>query len=64
MEQTLMRAALAVLIERAGGQVEWTEADFLEVVTRRGPHHLEGVVDSSRPGAPLIRMRLVPTPRD
>jgi hypothetical protein len=61
-EQTVMRAALAVLIERAGGQIEWTEADYLAVMKDRGPHRLEGVVDPSGPGAPVIRMRLVPRP--
>ena len=62
-EQTVMRAALAVLIERSGGQIEYTEADYVAVMRSRGPHRLEGVVDRSRPGGPVICMRLAPRPQ-
>lgn len=60
LEQTLLRAALAVAIERAGGQFEYTEADFLAVMKRCGPHGLEGIVDPSGPGGPVIRLRVAP----
>lgn len=57
-EQTLLRSALAVLIERAGGEIEYTEAEFRAILASHGPHRLVGVVDSTGPGAPVIRMRI------
>ena len=53
-----MRSALAVLIERAGGEIEFTLADYRAVLAIHGSHRLVGVVDPSGPGAPEIRMRI------
>jgi hypothetical protein len=57
-EQTLLRSALAVLIERAGGEIEFTEADYRAILASHGPHRLVGVVDSAEPGTPVVRMRI------
>ena len=57
-DQALLRSALAVLIERAGGEIEFTLADYRAVLAIHGSHRLVGVVDPSGPGAPVIRMRI------
>jgi hypothetical protein len=57
-DQALMRSALAVLIERAGGEIEFTLADYRAILAIHGSHRLVGVVDPSGPGAPVIRMRI------
>jgi hypothetical protein len=56
-----MRAALAVALERAGGEIEYTQSEFAAVRARLGEYMMTGEVDRSAPGEPVIRIRLVPS---
>ncbi len=55
-----MRSALAVLIDRHGGSIEYTEADFQAVHDRHGAYRIVGDIDSSGPGDPRILLRIAP----
>jgi hypothetical protein len=59
-ESTLIRSALAVLLERAGGSIAYTEAEYAGVRARRGEYAISGWVDRSGPGEPVIRVELIP----
>jgi len=56
--RALLDAALAVLLERAGGTVELTQSEYLAIKARRGPYQIVGEVDKSGPGEPVIRVTL------
>lgn len=57
----MMRAALAVALERAGGEIEYTQSEFAAVRARLGEYVITGEVDRTGPGEPIIRIRLVPS---
>jgi hypothetical protein len=56
--RALLDAALAVLLDRAGGIVELTRSEYLAIKARRGEYQIRGEVDKSGPGEPIIRVRL------
>lgn len=58
-ESVLIRSALAVLLERMGGSMEYTQSEFAAVKAARGEYVISGEVDRSRAGEPVIRVRLV-----
>lgn len=60
-ESTLIRSALAVLLERAGGTMEYTQSEYAAVRASRGEYVITGEVDRSGEGEPVIRVRLVPS---
>lgn len=58
-DSSMMRAALAVALERAGGEIEYTQTEFAAVRARLGEYVITGEVDRAAPGEPVIRIRLV-----
>jgi hypothetical protein len=60
-DSSLMRAALAVALERAGGEIEYTQTEFTAVRARLGEYVITGAIDRAAPGEPIIRIRLVPS---
>ena len=60
-DSPLMRAALVVALERAGGEVEYTQSEFAAVRARLGEYIIADEVDRDTPGEPVIRIRLVPS---
>lgn len=58
-EATLVRSALAVLLERMGGTMEYTQSEYQAVRAARGEYVITGEVDRSGEGEPVIRVRLV-----
>jgi hypothetical protein len=58
-ESVLIRSALAVLLERMGGQMEYTQSEYSAVRAARGEYLITGEVDRSGDGEPVIRVRLV-----
>lgn len=62
-QSALVSSALAVLIERAGGEITYTQSEFAAVRATRGEYVIEGVVDRSTPGEPVIRVKLIPSTR-
>jgi hypothetical protein len=59
-QATLTSSALAVLLERAGGEMTYTQSEFAAVRARRGEYVIQGEVDRSGPGEPVIRVTLIP----
>jgi hypothetical protein len=57
-ESTLIRSALAVLLERMGGDMEYTQSEFAAVRAMRGEYVITGEVDKSGPGEPVIRVKI------
>lgn len=58
----LISSALAVVLERAGGELTYTQSEFAAVRAHHGEYRIEGEVDRSGPGEPVIRIRLIPVP--
>jgi hypothetical protein len=58
----VMRGAVMVLVERAGGFVEFTDTELAAIRARRGPYIATAMVDRSKPGEPIIRVALEPAP--
>jgi len=58
IEQAIVHSALAVLIQRAGGAIEYTETEFQAVHDRHGAYRIVGDIDSSGPGQPRIKLRI------
>ena len=58
VEHAIVGSALAVLIERFGGAIEYTETEFQAVRDRHGAYHIVGDIDSSAPGEPRILLRI------
>jgi cell division protein FtsN len=54
----LISSALAVLLERVGGAMTYTQTEYAAVRAARGEYVITAVVDKSRPGEPLIRVAL------
>ena len=61
-ESALIRSALAVLLERAGGSMTYTESEYQAVAAKLGHYSIVGQVDRSQPGEPRIVVKLVQTP--
>lgn len=59
-DSALIRSALAVLLERMGGEMTYTQSEFAAVRAARGEYQIEGEVDRSGPGEPVIRVKLIP----
>jgi hypothetical protein len=62
-QSVLLSSALAVLLERAGGEMSYTQTEITAVRVRRGEYVITGEVDRSGPGEPLIRIKLEPSDR-
>jgi hypothetical protein len=60
VEQAFLRSAIAVLLQRSGGSIEYTEREFQAVHDRNGAYRLVADVDHSGPGEPRICVRIVP----
>jgi hypothetical protein len=60
-ETAMIRSALAVLLERAGGEMTYTQSEFAAVRAARGEYSIAAEVDRSAPGEPVIRVTLIPT---
>jgi hypothetical protein len=59
--RALIDAALPLLLDRAGGEIEYTQSEYQAIRARRGPYRISAEVDKSGPGEPVIRVRLVPS---
>jgi hypothetical protein len=59
-ESTLIRSALAVLLERMGGEMTYTQTEYAAIRAAHGEYLISGEVDRSGPGEPVIRVKLVP----
>lgn len=44
-DSSMMRAALAVALERAGGEIDYTQTEFAAVRARLGEYVITGDVD-------------------
>ncbi len=60
-ESTLIRSALAVLLERQGGEMTYTKAEYAAIRAARGEYVISGQVERSRAGEPVMRVKLVPS---
>jgi hypothetical protein len=60
-DSSMMRAALAVALDRASGEIEFTQTEFAAVRARLGEYVITGDVDRTAPDEPVIRIRLVPS---
>lgn len=58
--EALIRSALAVELDRHGGEITYTQSEFAAVRARHGDYVITGEVDRSAPGEPVIRVRLAP----
>lgn len=54
-------AALAMALDRLGGSITYTQAEYLAVRARRGRYRLKGTVDKSV-DPPTITVELAPSP--
>lgn len=61
-QSVVVPAALAVLLERAGGVLEFTQSEFAAIMARRGRYVITSIVDRSGPGEPVIRMEIEAAP--
>ena len=53
--------ALAIALDRLGGSISYTQADYAAVRARRGRYRLQGHVDKST-NPPTITVELAPAP--
>lgn len=60
-ESALIRSALAIALERQGGELVYTEAEYAAIRARHGEYSIQGEVDRSGPGAPVVRVKLIPS---
>ena len=60
VELAIVRSALAVLIQRAGGSIEYTESEFQGVRDWHGAYRIVGDIDRSGDGEPRIQLRITP----
>jgi hypothetical protein len=56
----LISSALAVVLEREGGELTYTQSEFAAVRARNGDYLITAEVDRSAPGEPLIRVKIEP----
>jgi hypothetical protein len=59
-DSALLLSALAVLLERSGGEMAYTQTEYAAVRAARGEYKIEGEVDRTGPGEPVIRVKLIP----
>ncbi len=59
-ENALFRSGLAVMIERAGGVLEYTQTEFATVKARHGEYVLRGEIETSGHDEPIIRISIAP----
>jgi hypothetical protein len=55
----LVDGALAVLLDRAGGEVRYTQAEHLAITARRGDYRIVAEIDRSQ-NEPAIVVRIIP----
>jgi hypothetical protein len=60
-QSTLVRSALAVLLERQGGEMTYTQAEYAAIRSARGEYAIGGQVERSEAGEPVIRVKLLPS---
>lgn len=58
--QALTAAALAVVLDRAGGELTSTQSEFAAVRAKHGDYVVSSKIDKSAPGEPIIRVTLEP----
>jgi hypothetical protein len=56
----LVLSAFAILLDKAGGAMNYTQSEFAAIVARRGEYQIEADVDKSGPGEPVVRVKIVP----
>jgi hypothetical protein len=56
----LISSALAVVLQRAGGELTYTDSEFQAVRAKNGDYVITAHVDRSAPGEPVIRVKLEP----
>jgi hypothetical protein len=61
-ESALIRSALAVLLERAGGTMEYTQTEYSAVRAAHGPYVITAKVDKSGPGEPVVCVAIEAAP--
>lgn len=54
--------ALAVLLDKLGGEVTFTQSEYLAIKARRGQYRIQGQADKSGPGEPRITVKIIPAP--
>ena len=59
-KEALMAAALAVVLEREGGELTFTQSEFAAVRAKNGDYVITTEIDKSGPGEPTIRVKLEP----
>jgi hypothetical protein len=59
-QTALINSALAVLLERMGGEMTYTQSEFSAVQARRGEYAIQGEIDRSGSSEPVIRVTLIP----
>lgn len=61
-ESALIRSALAVLLERTGGTMEYTQTEYAAIKAVHGPYVITAKVDKSGPGEPVVRVAIEAAP--
>lgn len=62
--KALIVAALAVVLEREGGELAFTQSDHAPVRAKNGDYIITTEIDKSGPGEPIIRVTIEPNRRD
>jgi hypothetical protein len=57
-QSALTSSALAVLLERMGGEMTYTQSEYAAIRSSRGEYVIVGEVDRSGSGEPVIRVTL------
>lgn len=60
----MLDAALALLLDKAGGELRYTQSEYAAIKARRGSYRIQAEADTSGPGEPVIVVRIVPGPAD
>jgi hypothetical protein len=60
-ESALLRSALAVAVDRGGGEFAYTQSEFAAVKARHGEYLITGEVDRSGDGERVIRVKIIPS---
>lgn len=61
--EALIAAALAVVLEREGGELAFTQSEYAAVRAKNGDYVITTEIDKSSPGEPVIRVRIEPSTR-
>jgi hypothetical protein len=59
--EALIASALAVVLEREGGELTYTQSEFAAVRAKNGDYVITAEVDKSAPDEPIIRVKLEPS---